>query len=112
MACLLAVGFLGVESVTNAASAGESILKPGESATNYLLGSKLRGRSTRIHLHIILPYMYYDYPYYYCRGYYPTHIGGYVYYPFSRSYYPRYGDRCSNLHRRCVAKGSGARRCL
>jgi hypothetical protein len=32
-------------------------------------------------------YIYYDYPYYYARGYYPTHIGGYVYYPYYRSHY-------------------------
>ncbi|NJO33170.1 MAG: hypothetical protein HC869_08505 [Rhodospirillales bacterium] len=52
-------------------------------------------------------YLYYDYPYYYSRGYYPTHIGrGFVYfgYPYAyykRRYYSRYGGRCS--YRRCVA---------
>ena len=113
MACLLAVGFLGIASVANAGSAKQSLLKPGESARNYVLESKRRGRGPRIHLPMGPAYIYYDYPYYYSRGYYPTHIGGYVYYyPFSRSHYPRYGDRCSNWHRRCVGKRSGACRCL
>ena len=35
-------------------------------------------------------YVYYDYPYYYSRGHYPTHIGGYVYYALRNYYYPRF----------------------
>ena len=35
---------------------------------------KHRGRGPRIYLPIV-PYIAYDYPYYYSRGYYPTHIG-------------------------------------
>jgi hypothetical protein len=37
-------------------------------------------------------YVYHDYPYYYSRGYYPTHIGGYVDYLTChyRSYYGGY----------------------
>jgi len=90
MACLLAVGFLGIAPVANDASAGKSIRKPGESGRNYVLEMKRRGRGPRIQLPIGPSYIYYDYPYYYSRGYYPTHIGGYVYYPYyyySRSYY-------------------------
>ncbi len=38
-------------------------------------------------------YTYYDYPYYYSRGHYPTHIVRYVYYTpngyFDRNYYRR-----------------------
>ena len=96
MACLLAVGFLGIASVANAASVGPSILKPGESARNNVIEIKYRGRGPRLYLPIV-PYIAYDYPYYYSRGYYPTHIGpgyvyyGYPYYYYSRSYYPRYG---------------------
>ncbi len=41
---------------------------------------KRRGRGVTIYLPIGPSYLYYDYPYYYSRGYYPTHIGGYVYY--------------------------------
>ena len=81
MACVLAVGFLGIAPVANAASAGQSIRKPGESARNNVLEIKRRGRGPRIYLPIGPSYIYYDYPYYYSRGYYPTHIGGYVYYP-------------------------------
>jgi hypothetical protein len=90
MACVLLVGFLGIAPVPNAASAGKSIRKAGQSGRNYVLEMKHRGRGPRIHLPIGPSYIYYDYPYYYSRGYYPTHIGGYVYYPnyyFSRSYY-------------------------
>jgi hypothetical protein len=90
MACLLAAGFLGIAAVANDASAGKSIRKPGESGRNYVLEMQRRGRDPRIHLPIGPSYIYYDYPYYYSRGYYPTHIGGYVYYPryyYSRSYY-------------------------
>ena len=89
MACLLAAGFLGIPPVANDASAGKSIRKPGESGRNYVLEMKRRGRGPRIHLPIGPSYIYYDYPYYYGRGYYPTHIGGYVYYPYyySRSYF-------------------------
>lgn len=101
MAGLLAVGFVGVAPVADGASAGQSVRKSRESARTYVLESKRSGRrrGTRIHLPIGPAYIYYDYPYYYSRGHYPTHIGGYVY------YVPRYVDRCSNRHRSCVAKG-------
>jgi hypothetical protein len=83
MACLLAVGLLGIPPVANAEPAGQSFLKPGKSATNNVTKIRPRDRSPRIHLPRGPGYVYYDYPYYYCRGYYPTHIGGYVYYPNS-----------------------------
>jgi hypothetical protein len=107
VACLLTVGLGGLAPVANAASAGQSFLKPGESARNNVIEIKHRGRGPRIYLPIV-PYIAYDYPYYYSRGYYPTHIGpGYVYYGYPyryrSSYYPRYGGRCSSSHRRCVA---------
>ena len=68
---------------------------------------KHRGGGPRIHLRIGPSYSGYDFPYYYSRGYYPTHIGpGYVYnypiYDYRTAYSPRYGDRCSKWHRRCV----------
>jgi hypothetical protein len=71
-----------------------SLLKPAESAGNKVIELKRRVRGRRIHLPIGPSYVYYDYPYYYSRGYYPTHIRGYVYYPYYyyyRSHYPRYG---------------------
>ena len=102
-ACLLAVG-LGVAPVANAASVGPSFLKPGESAGNHVIEIKTRGRGSRLYLPIV-PYIAYDYPYYYSRGYYPTHIApGYVYfgYPYSyRGYYWVYNrGRGSPRHQR------------
>jgi hypothetical protein len=88
MPCLLAVGLLAIAPVANDASAGKAIRKPG-SGRNYALEMKSRGRDRRIRLPLGPSYIYYDYPYYYSRGYYPTHIGGYVYYPsyhYGRSY--------------------------
>jgi len=87
MACLLAVGFLGIAPVANAESGGQSSLKSGKIAGNDVGHIKRRGRGVRIHLPIGPASIYYDYPYYYSRGYYPTHIGGYVYYPYR--YYRR-----------------------
>ncbi len=113
MTCLLAVGFLGVAPVSKAESIERSFLKPGESARNNVIELKRRVRGRRIHLPIGPSYVYYDYPYYYSRGYYPTHIGGYVYYPsYNYGGYPRYGGRCFDWHRRCVAdnRGSGSPR--
>ena len=44
-----------------------------------------------IYLPIAPSYLYYDYPYYYSRGYYPTHIGpGFIYYGYPYSYYRSY----------------------
>lgn len=114
LACLLAVGFLGIAPVPDIAWAGKK--KPRESARNHVLEMNRRGRGPRIHLPIGPSYTYYDYPYYYSRGHYPTHIGGYVYYPYNyyrRGYYARYGDRCSNWLRRCALsrRQRGACRC-
>jgi hypothetical protein len=105
MACLWAVG---VASMTNAASAGQSSLKAGKSATNYVFDSRCLIRDPRIHLPIAPSYIYYDYPYYYCRGHYPTHIRGFIYRAFISSDDSERGGR----HRKCVTKGSGARKCL
>ncbi len=96
MACLLAVGFLGIAPAANAASAGPALLKPGESAGNNVVEITYRGRGPRdprLYLPIV-PYIAYDYPYYYSRGFYPTHIGrGYVYYGYPYSYYVRSYNR-------------------
>src|SRR5690349_24347728 len=81
MACLSAVGFLGTAPMATAESRNASTLKPGKSAKNMVIDIKRARRAPRIPLPIGPSYVYYDYPYYYSRGYYPTHIGGYVYYP-------------------------------
>lgn len=101
---LLAVGCLGTAPETNAASVGPSVLDRGDSARNNVIKVKRRGR-VRIHLPIGPSYTYYDYPYYYSRGYYPESIGGYVYYPYElyRRYYPRSDGRCAKWQPRCVA---------
>ena len=87
MPCLLAVGFLGIAPVANADSGGRSYLKPGKSVRSHVITVKPRARGPRIPLPIGPGSVYCDYPYYYSRGHYPTHIGGYVYYPYDyRSY--------------------------
>jgi hypothetical protein len=79
-ACLLMVG-LGVGP--NAASAGQIVMKPGESAMKGVLEVKHRSRGPWFYLPIAPSYLAYDYPYYYSRGHYPTHIPpGYVYYGY------------------------------
>ena len=77
---------------------------------------KDRGRGPRTYVPIAPSYRYYDYPYYYSRGYYPIHIRpGFIYYGYPYAsyrslYYRRYGGRCSNWHRRCVAINRSSRR--
>jgi hypothetical protein len=88
MACLLAAGLLGIAPVANAASAGLGFLNPGKSAKTNVVEIKDRDRGVRIYPPIAPSYRYYDYPYYYSRGYYPTHIGsGFIYYGYPYAYY-------------------------
>jgi len=84
MPCLLA-GFLGIAPVADAEAGGQSFVKPGKSARSNVIKIKRYGHGVRIHLPVGPASVYCDYPYYYSRGHYPTHIGGYVYYP--RYYY-------------------------
>ena len=86
--CLLAVGVLGIAPVANAADAGErNYLKAKKSVRNQVITVRPRVRGARIPLPIGPGSVYCEYPYYYSRGHYPTHIGGYVYYPYNyRSY--------------------------
>ncbi len=49
-----------------------------------------------------------EYPYYYSRGYYPTHVGRYVYRgPFAHGddYAASEADGCSKWHRACAGSG-------
>ena len=86
MACSLTVGLWGVAPVANAASAGQAVPKSGESARNDVIEIKQLGRGPRFYLPIAPSYLAYDYPYYYSRGHYPTHIRpGYVYYGYRLS---------------------------
>ena len=80
--CLLAVGLLGIAPVANAASGEQPILKTGKDVRGKVITVKPRARGARIPLPIGPASVYCEYPYYYSRGHYPTHIGGYVYYPY------------------------------
>jgi hypothetical protein len=97
MALLLAVGLVGIAPTANAASAGPGLLDPGKDVRKNVVDVKHRGPGPRLYPPIAPSYLYYDYPYYYSRGYYPTHIGpGFIYYgyPYYKSrYYWRYGSR-------------------
>ena len=112
MACLLTV--LG-----DAASARQYFMKPSESARNNVIEIKHRGRGPWPNLPIAPSYLAYDWPYYYNRGHYPTHVGpGYVYYgyPYSyrrSSYYQRYGGVCSYWSEKSLRRAwVDARRCV
>ena len=118
MACLLTVGLGGLVPVANAASAGQPFLKPGESARNSVIETKDRGRSPWPNLPIAPSYLAYDWPYYFRRGHYPTHIGpGYVYYDYPYTYRSghklRYGSRCSYWPAKSLRRAwMDARRCV
>ena len=89
MVCLLAVSSLGTAPVANAELGGQSSLKSGKISSKIATKLKRRSSGVRIHLPMGPGSVYYDYPYYYSRGHYPTRIGGYVYYPYRyyRGYY-------------------------
>jgi hypothetical protein len=84
--CLLAAGGGGLAPAANAASAGQSVVNPGASVGNSVIEIEDYGRGDGRFLRPIGPsYLNYDYPYYYSRGYYPTHIGA------GRAYYGNTG---------------------
>lgn len=106
MPCLLAAGFLGTAPLANDALAEQSAAAHRVSARSYVLEGRRRSRGVRIALPRGPSQIYYDYPYYYARGHYPTHIGGYVYYPSLYSgarYSARRTVRCPGWFGRCVA---------
>ena len=115
-ACLLAATFLGYAPVANAAPAGPSALSAGKVSEKSAIEVKDRGRVPRTYVPIAPSYRYYDYPYYYSRGYYPIHIRpGFIYYGYPYAsyrslYLQRYSGKCSNWHLRCVAHKSARRR--
>jgi hypothetical protein len=93
----MALGFLFVAPAADAASIAPSVRMPDASAG--VVEVTYRGRGRRFFLPIAPSYQYYDYPYEYSVGRYPTHIKpGFIYFgrPFSyysRSYYSKYGSR-------------------
>lgn len=111
----LAVVIVAAALPAKAASGNKASPKYGAEASRAFV---LEGRRQRARLHqrrirgprIAQPigrsYVYYDYPYYYSRGHYPTHIAQYVYYVpgglrRDRSYRARYRGRCANRAGRC-----------
>ncbi|MBX2804360.1 MAG: hypothetical protein KTR19_00180 [Hyphomicrobiales bacterium] len=105
MVFLIGVGLSGAASVANAASISPAIAEPSNSASGLVIDVKRYARTKRIPLPLGPSYTYYDYPYYYSRGFYPEHIGGYVYYPSSSSsrYNSKYFKSCVKWHKRCAA---------
>lgn len=106
MACVLVAGFFGLAAVS-AASAGKSVTKARDGGRAYVLegAKRTRSRGPRIPQPLGPAYIYYDYPYYYSRGYYPTHIGRYVYFPsYARGRDPKFDAKCSSWRRSCLAK--------
>ena len=80
-ACLLIAGLGGAGA--DPASAAPIVPKAGERARTNVIEIKHRSRSPWFYLPIAPSYLAYDYPYYYSRGHYPTHIApGYVYYGY------------------------------
>ncbi len=93
LSCILVPGTSIVPQTTNAASAKQAAMKSGKSAGHHRHRVRRYSRGPRFILPIAPSYTAYDYPYYYSRGYYPTHIGpGYIYfgYPYRYSSYSRY----------------------
>jgi hypothetical protein len=85
-ACLLIAGLGGAGA--DPASSAPIVPKAGEGARsegvrNNVIEIKHRSRGPWFYLPIAPSYLAYDYPYYYSRGHYPTHIApGYVYYGY------------------------------
>jgi hypothetical protein len=80
-ACLLIAGLGGASA--DSASAASIVAKAGEGARTNVIEIKHRSRGPWFYLPIAPSYLAYDYPYYYSRGHYPTHIApGYVYYGY------------------------------
>jgi hypothetical protein len=115
-ACALSACAGIVAPVANAASAGRPFLKFGESAMDNVIEIKHRSRSPWPNLPIAPSYLAYDWPYYFRRGHYPTHIGpGYVYYDYPYTYRrgQKYGARCSYSPARSLTRAwTEARRCV
>ena len=110
IAQVLALGHFSATHRAVAAPSGQLFSGPGKSAGNLMIEVKKAGRAVERSVPPIAPsYSYYDYPYYYSRGHYPTHIRpGFIYFgiPYlghTYSQYSQQGVRCTTRHRRCVA---------
>jgi hypothetical protein len=86
MGCVLAVGFLGTTPAAATDVAEPRYVRPGKivKAPEPIRVRRYRdNRGVRIHLPVGPSSIYCEYPYLYSRGHYPTHIGGYIYYPYN-----------------------------
>jgi len=95
---LLAAGLLGAVPTADAAKK-KSALKKAHSSRSYVLESPRRAQAPVVPQPRGPAYIYYDYPYDYVRGHYPTHIVRYVYYP--RLYASRRGCPRQKGARKC-----------
>jgi hypothetical protein len=115
MGALLAIGLLGNAPAADAAPAGRPLPNPGKSAGHGVFEVGSRVRAPRLYAPIAPSYLYYDFPYYFSRGHYPTHIRpGFIYFGrpyahYSRGHLSTTGVRCSNGRRGCVAGWSYSR---
>lgn len=94
----------------NAAPAGQLFSDPGQRIEQHVVEIKKRRRAAESAVQPIAPsYTYYDFPYYYSRGHYPTHIRpGFVYFGtpylgYAHHYRHDHAVKCTTRHRRCVA---------
>ncbi|GEM_PF-2363677 len=116
IACLLTVSSWAFSPMASAAPAKASVLN----AESNVIKIKRRRHVPRTVFPIAPSYQAYDYPYYYSRGFYPTHIGrGYVYlgyhyrldysYKSDRPYKPKRANSpvrtnsCATLRQKCSA---------
>jgi hypothetical protein len=87
-ACLMAAGVLGSTPAAAADVERPRYVKPGKYAKSNVVVTKRYyrdNRGVRIHLPVGPSSIYCEYTYRYSLGHYPTHIGGYIYYP--RNFY-------------------------
>lgn len=105
-ACLLAAGSGELAPAAQAGPAGPFSVNSGDGIIKTATESRRRGRG--LPLFIGPNTACYDYPYYFSRGRYSTHIGpGCIYYgePYRSSYRAHRGsrDKCASWKRRCAA---------
>ena len=112
MTCLLIAGLQVLGSATNVAFAWQLLPTPATKTASDVIEIKNRVRGPWPILPIAPSYLAYDYPYYYNRGHYPTHIGGpgFVY---SGLPYTYRAGRCSYWPAKSVRRAwIDARKCV
>jgi len=102
---ILAAGVTGPFTEALAGSKKTSLNRHSESGRAFVLENRRRASLVRIPLPLGPSYIYQDYPYYYSRGHYPAHIGGYTYYPPPSRWHADQGvgQKCAWGPGRCAA---------